>query len=398
MIRILFVDDEEAVLEGLRDALRRFRDEWEMRFALGGRAALAELEAGAFDVVVSDMRMPDVDGAAVLAEARERQPAAVRIVLSGQTELEQELRALPVAHQFLTKPCDTEELHGVVARACSVRELLDRTEIRSIVGAASALPSPPAAYAELTAALSSPDASVADVVAIVERDVAMSAKVIQLVNSAFFGLGRRTADAREAIAYLGVETVRAATLLGGVMLEFRPARPVAGFSLDALERHSLRVVGHATQVVRRADVEHVLMGAMLHDVGKLLLASHRPDELAASIAEAGRRGCPPHVVELELLGTTHAEIGASLLAFWGLPDPVVETVAHHHRPERSPRGAPGPAVVHVVDALVTRGERPDAPWAPALLDRGGLAAAGWAERALEWEAAVAERLREEAAA
>lgn len=398
MIRILFVDDEEAVLEGLRDALRRFRAEWEMRFALGGRAALAELAAGEFDVVVSDMRMPDVDGAAVLAAARDSQPGAVRIVLSGQTELEQELRALPVAHQFLTKPCDTDELHDVIARASGVRELLDQASIRAVVGAASALPSPPAAYAELTAALSSPDASVADVVAIVERDVAMSAKVIQLVNSAFFGLGRRTADAREAITYLGVETLRAATLLGGVMLEFRPARPVPGFSLEALERHSLRVAGLATQVVRRADAEHVLMGAMLHDVGRLLLASHRPDELAAALAEGPRRGCPPHVVELELLGTTHAEVGASLLALWGLPDPVVEAVAHHHRPDRSPRGAPGAAVVHVVDALVAVDEHPGEAWAGALLGQDALRAAGWGERALQWEAEVAERLHEERAA
>jgi DNA-binding NtrC family response regulator len=116
--RILFVDDEAHVLDGLRDLLRRQRREWEMVFALGGDAALRELDAQPFHVVVSDMRIPGIDGAALLALVQERYPETVRIILSGQTEHEAALRAVPVAHQFLAKPCDREQLRRAIDRAC----------------------------------------------------------------------------------------------------------------------------------------------------------------------------------------------------------------------------------------------------------------------------------------
>lgn len=103
--RVLFVDDEQEVLEGLRNLLRRNRHEWDMVFALGGYEALAELSRGTVDVVVTDMRMPGMDGAQLLAQVKTVSPSTARLVLSGHAEKEAILRALPVAHQFLSKPC-----------------------------------------------------------------------------------------------------------------------------------------------------------------------------------------------------------------------------------------------------------------------------------------------------
>jgi DNA-binding NtrC family response regulator len=143
MRKILFVDDEVAVLDGLRDRLRGMRRQWEMRFAVSGDRALVELETWEADVVVSDMRMPDLDGATLLELVRDRQPGAVRIILSGQTELAQELRVLRVAHRFLSKPCDADELRDVIERTCALRDVFSDPAFRDLVGAASALPSPP---------------------------------------------------------------------------------------------------------------------------------------------------------------------------------------------------------------------------------------------------------------
>jgi len=117
MTRILFVDDEPRVLDGLRRSLRAQRQRWDMHFAIGGEAALAALEQAPFDVIVSDMRMPDVDGLMLLTAARERWPRMTRLVLSGYTDMEAVLRSTSVAHQILAKPCDPAELVAVIDRA-----------------------------------------------------------------------------------------------------------------------------------------------------------------------------------------------------------------------------------------------------------------------------------------
>ena len=106
--------------------LRPQRHEWEMAFAPGGEAALALMEASPFDVIVSDMRMPGMDGATLLCRVREHYPQMVRIVLSGHTELSTALRVVPVAHQFLAKPCDAEMLRVAVERACHLKALAQR--------------------------------------------------------------------------------------------------------------------------------------------------------------------------------------------------------------------------------------------------------------------------------
>jgi HD-like signal output (HDOD) protein len=94
------------------------------------------------------------------------------------------------------------------------------------------------------------------------------------------------------------------------------------------------------------------MAALLHDIGRLFLASSMPDEFCSVLARCSERGCKPFEAEEELLGTSHAEIGAYLLALWGLPNLAVEAIAHHHRPTRIPHsGFDCAAAVYVADLL-----------------------------------------------
>src|SRR5215217_6257296 len=109
-MKVLFVDDEPRVLQALRRSLTIADVPWDARFADGGAAALLQLETESFDVVVTDMRMPSVDGAAVLNAVKDRAPGTVRIVLSGQADEAAAMRVVGVAHQFLAKPCDMKVL------------------------------------------------------------------------------------------------------------------------------------------------------------------------------------------------------------------------------------------------------------------------------------------------
>ena len=201
--RVLFVDDEAAILEGLRAVLRPQRREWDMVFALGGPAGLQEVENSKFDIVVTDMRMPILDGAALLARVKELQPHAIRLVLSGQTDSQTTMKSVFTAHQFLAKPCDAEKLRNVVKRCCELNELLGGDELKSLCGDVSLLPAAPTTYLAISKALGNPNTGIADVVRIVEREPTLCAKVLQLANSAFFGLPRAVSNVSQAATYLG---------------------------------------------------------------------------------------------------------------------------------------------------------------------------------------------------
>lgn len=337
MRRVLFVDDEPRDLEALQRVLRPQRQEWEVSLAPSGEAALALMEASPFDVVVSDMRMPGMDGAALLARVREDHPHVVRIVLSGHAELSTALRAVPVAHQFLAKPCDTQELRVAIERACHLKALLHDDSIRATVGALTDLPSLPKTYHELTMALADPDCSIRTIARIVEFDVGISAKILQLVNSAFFGLAGSITTIHNAVGYLGVSTLKSLVLSVEVFRAFAPKAPIEGFSLETLQRHA-RITSYiaARLPVPQHLVDIAMIAGILHDVGKLVMAWKLPARFRKLQAEAQQEQCPLYQVEEREYGFSHAEIGAYLLGLWGLPYAVIEAIALHHAPQRVP--------------------------------------------------------------
>jgi len=353
MTRVLFVDDEPGVYDGLQRMLRSQRDRWEMVFANGGMAALALLETAPFDVVVSDLHMPGMDGSALLKQVREQFPHVVRIVMTDDLELQAAFRTLNVAHQLLVKPCDPEGLRVAVERACSLKRTLSSNLMLRTVTAMGDLPSLPRTYASLATALNDPEVSLDQMAKIVESDVAISAKVLRLVNSAFFGLMNEIATVKTAVCYLGIEVLKHLVLSVEVFGVFRAPKPIAGFSMEKLQDHALLTA----RIVKRLPVPRYLsdaavVAALLHDVGKLVLAAKLPEQLARALKTASHEGRSLDTVEDDLMGFNHAEIGAHLLALWGLPSPIVEAVAYHHAPSRIPQQRfDTVAAVHLADLL-----------------------------------------------
>ncbi len=335
MNSILFVDDEPKILDGLKRMLRDRRDRWDMSFVTGAKAALAELECKEFDVIVTDMRMPEMDGAELLGVVKKRFPETVRFILSGYSEAEASLRAAAVAHQFLMKPCEAETLQSIVERACGLQDLLQGEGIRRLVNGMGSLPAVPRVYSELSSALVNPNVSLGQISKIVRQDVAISTKVLQMVNSAFFSLSRRVNDVESAVNLLGTNMLKNVTLSVEVFHGFEGPGGVKGFSIEEFQHHAFLAANVAKRMLKeQRQAEDAFMGCMLHEVGKLVLASRLPKAFTQVMGNMQASQRPIWQVEQELLGYTHAEIGAYLLGVWGLPYSIVEAVANHHQPQR----------------------------------------------------------------
>ncbi len=333
MKRILFVDDDPPLLEGLRTRMHRFRSKWDMEFASGGRQAIEIMEQRQFDVIVSDQRMPEMDGASLLRIVMERWPHAVRIVLSGYAELEQTVRLVPVAHQYISKPCDPAQLENVIERCVALQALLRQPALRELVGRLGPLPPAPSTYAALQAAMASESTSVADVARLVSRDTVVAAKLLQMVNSAFFRLPRRITSVEQAVGYLGLSTVRNLVVSAEVFSKWPSLPSRASSHLEALQMHASHVAAVAHSLVRDTPIaSDTLLAALLHDIGYWVLTQERPKELAEAQRLAAAESIAMDHAERRLLGASHAEIGAYLLGIWGFPMPIVEAVAHHHSP------------------------------------------------------------------
>jgi DNA-binding NtrC family response regulator len=171
--RILFVDDEAMILQGLQRMLRPMREEWDMEFIGSGAKALERMGPAPFDVVVSDMRMPGMNGAEFLTEVMKRHPKTIRLILSGHADKELILQCVGATHQYLAKPCDADALKATVTRASNLEGNLQSEPLRKLVGQLSHLPSIPSLYMEIVEIANHPGASLEDVAQVIARDLAM---------------------------------------------------------------------------------------------------------------------------------------------------------------------------------------------------------------------------------
>lgn len=326
-MRVLFVDDERRVLVGLERMLFGLNRDWEILLADSGEAALAEFARGPIDVVVTDMRMPGMDGAELLKRVQQLSPSTLRMLLSGHTETQAAMRALNVAQQFLSKPCEPQTLVDAIEGAVALRNLLADPAIGEVVGRIKRLPAAPHVFAKLNLALQDPNCDARQIGAILAEDPAMTAKVLHMANSAFFpSSGRAVADLKTAVSRIGSTMIRNLVLAAEVF-----SQDTGREDVDVLQRHALLTSLIAGRIAPgRPDADQAGIAALLANVGRLL---PQPEGAAA-----------------ERFG--YAEVGAYLLGVWGLPMAIVEAVAHHRQPHRGSQREFGLAgVVHVAVAL-----------------------------------------------
>jgi len=355
---LLFVDDEQMVLDGLRRALWSMRGEWEMHFVSSGAAALDALDSMPFDAVVTDMRMPGMDGVQLLELVKERHGNLVRIVLSGQSSKDAILRSVAPAHQFLSKPCNLQELKARLNQAFASRDLLSNQPLASIVSRMRSIPSLPHLYNDLTVALRDENTSLRQIEEIISHDVGMAAKILQLANSAFIAAHGRVSSLHEALSLIGAETVRSLTLSIHVFSQFDRNAATAAH-LPAIWDHSVAVASLAhriaiTETGSKHMAEESFTTGLLHDVGKIVLLAEMPKEYQQVVASLDGNNQSFRELEIKYVGCPHEQIGAYLMSVWGLPVPIVQAVEFHHVPSAAAHTEfSSLTAVHCADAIVS---------------------------------------------
>lgn len=216
------------------------------------------------------------------------------------------------------------------------------------------LPPLPASISEVIAACDDQDMTVGQLSQIILRDQNLTANILKLANSAFYGHARRVTTATEAVVLLGFSAVKSLAISSHTARLLNRALPGYGMAAGELWQHSIAVAFSARRLaveVHLAPVEEAFVAGLLHDIGKIVLASHMEAAFAEIGDEARSRRTAFHLVEAELLGFDHAELGARVAAQWSFPPELEEAIRFHHDPGRATLKPLLAHVVHLADAV-----------------------------------------------
>lgn len=351
--RILIADADPLTLDSFVQAMG---EEWSVKAVASGTAALIEMEKEPADVVIASPELSELEGGELLNRIQGIYPKAIRFILANESDRERIVKQVLGSHQFIGKPLDVSALKNIIEGACALENWVPRNSIRDLVRRIRTLPTMPTLYQEVQTLLKSPDATTEQVGAIIAKDMAMTTKLLQVLNSAWFGASRKISDPAEAVGILGFETVSSMVMTIKLLSQYDKVKPVY-FSIDRLWRHSTEVAKNAKQITLyhtddRVLAEAAFTGGLLHDLGKVVLASNFDEQYRGAQSLAAKQKLAPPEVEKEIFGASHGEIGAYLLGLWGMPVDVLEIAALHHHPADCSKDAFSPlTAVHVANAL-----------------------------------------------
>lgn len=390
---ILFVDDDPLLLEFYAVMMDKLDDQWKIVTADSGARALEILAETKFDVVVSDMRMPNMNGIELMREIRRLHPQTSRIIISGVGDQEEIARSLEATHQFLIKPVKSSELIATVTRIGKLDAYLLSENLKTLVGRLNSLPSFPSVYLQINRELNSEDPSIENIAEAAVQDPGLTAKMLQVANSAAFGLAHKVSSPFEAVQFIGLNAVRSIALSAHVFRDFDHLE-IKKFSAFQVWTDALRCARITRQIMRLEKIdedatEDACTAAMLRNVGKLMLAKNLPEQFQQVITLASAENLTLSEAEETIMGASHASVAAYLFGLWGLATPMVEAVAFHLQPAESETRTFSPlAVVHVAHALAGELWPDNSAGKPAELDHDYLTTVGVDHQLDRWRTEV----------
>jgi len=328
--KILFVDDEVQILKSLK---RLFRSSaYEVYFAESGKAALLLLEEHDIDLMVTDIRMPEMDGFELLKLVKENHPLILRVALSGFTDNRKIYTALEnnLAKLYMFKPWDNSELLSTLDKIFKLEDILLDQDLLDMINNLDEIPSIPGLYGELSE-LVKKDASIEDVAKKIEEDQAIASKILKVANSAFYGA--KTGSITQAIMYIGLINVKNIVLTNSVFNNYGGQTKYHQLLWDHVNITN-KIVNIIYQRCLNKRLPNVYASAgLLHDIGRIILLRffEKNYESVLEQISSGDSKTMSHV-ETELIGFNHQQVGGYLLSWWEIPVPIVEAALYHHTP------------------------------------------------------------------
>lgn len=317
--------------------LHRLQPTWGCQFAADVVQAITLLQGQEFYAIIIQSSL--ASDAALRETLENKASRTVRVILCNTNDRAEVARWSATGANPISQSTDAANLAANISRIARVQEWMADAGIKKLLALCKKLPAMPKLYAQVSKELSSPNGSIDVVAQLIAQDPVMTAKILQVVNSAFFALGRQVSEPSDAVMFLGAERTRSLILLAGVFTQFEGVG-CPGFTPEQIWNHSLQVGALARNVTmaetRNAKTaEAAFTAGLIHDMGKLILAANVP-AMCNSIEQLHiSKRLSQREAEMQVLGTTHAELAACLLGTWALPLPVLEAVAWHHHPTRS---------------------------------------------------------------
>lgn len=352
MISILFVDDEQNLLEEVKNVFRKRAGEWRLEFAQSGAEALEIVDRTTIHIIVSDMQMPGMDGVSLLAKIQEKHPRITRFLLTGQADREAIVRAIPVVHQFIYKPCSASDLLALIDRTVALHERIQNEFVLRMISGATCVPSAPKVAMKIGQLLASGEATLRSISDLIERDPGLSTRVLQVANSAVFGRSRRIESIADAVSFIGFECAQSLAIASEVFQTGAENRSISLLLEITVEKAYVGATLASKFLSGHPDRGIAMTAALLRDVGLLVSAS--ASSLIYQVAMGSGNGIESLIeTEKTCFGATHAEIGGHLLALWGIPMVTVELVTCHHSPGEVTVDPVLAAAVHVADVMAS---------------------------------------------
>ena len=330
MKKILFVDDEKQILRALK---RLFvSSDYEVHFADGGERALELVKEQDFDLLVTDIRMPEMDGIELLRQVKDASPLTLRVALSGYTDNKKIYSALEdnLAKLYLFKPWDNKELTSLIDRLFELEDILKDKKLLNLINNLDELPTVPDLYAELCRMVEE-NADIETIAKKLEEDQSIASKLLRVANSAFYGA--KTGSIAQAIMYVGLINVKNIVLSNGIFTSLGLDRDLQR-SLWEHVNLTNRLMNAIYQKCLFKKVPNLFASAgLLHDIGRVIIYQFFMDEFKDVLEEV--KSSPErsiNEIETEIIGVDHQKIGGYLLNWWEIPVPIIESALFHHDP------------------------------------------------------------------
>ncbi len=398
---ILFIDTDKSQLKNLENNLSSINKRWTIHFASTADEAMAHLRTCPFDVIASDFCVEGFQGSELLDEIKKRQPGSIRFIISETINSENCLQYIGYAHQFVTKPYEPSELISLIKKSLRLKNIFLNERAAKGVASIEDLPSLPDLYITLEKELRKEDVIISDIGKLIGQDVGMTAGLLKLVNSPFFGLYSKVTKPEQAATLLGLDNLKGLVL--GIHL-FNSTKEVnIDFSIKDLGLHCQYTALMGRAIIKAEGgsnelAEHTFLAGFMHDIGKLVLATSYTEEYATILSIVRGENMPIQEAERDILGFTHAEVGAYLLAIWGFDEDIIEAIYCHHEPQRLGSTDLSPAVaIHVANSFDHELRVTHDNYAPHLLSAEWLEQNNFSHKLPEWLQICAEIMEDSTA-